>query len=232
MGDLSREPSMEEILSSIRRVIARDEAGRAGTTVPAVGGRRKAAIDLDTARPSDPFEGTDLELDETPAAPTHGGDDDVLELTESFADDGVAGGAVHGVDDGFADLVEEAAASLDASQSGAPMPAESQENAEVMARNSSTKVSAAVAPAARTAPLASPEPVAATRQSLDVLAAAVAAVHPAAAVDTAQGPTVAALADAALRPMLREWLDANLPTMVEKLVAAEIARITGSTTRD
>ena len=30
-----------------------------------------------------------------------------------------------------------------------------------------------------------------------------------------------------LRPMLAEWLDKNLPDMVEKLVAAEIARIAG-----
>ena len=30
-----------------------------------------------------------------------------------------------------------------------------------------------------------------------------------------------------LRPMLRDWLDANLPTMVEALVAREIDRITG-----
>ena len=30
-----------------------------------------------------------------------------------------------------------------------------------------------------------------------------------------------------LRPMLAQWLDANLPLMLEKLVAAEIARIAG-----
>lgn len=30
-----------------------------------------------------------------------------------------------------------------------------------------------------------------------------------------------------LRPALAEWLDKNLPTMVERLVAAEIARIVG-----
>ena len=30
-----------------------------------------------------------------------------------------------------------------------------------------------------------------------------------------------------LRPMLAEWLEANLPAMVEKLVQAEIARIVG-----
>ncbi|MFY8196561.1 DUF2497 domain-containing protein [Novosphingobium sp. B1] len=30
-----------------------------------------------------------------------------------------------------------------------------------------------------------------------------------------------------LKPMLAEWLDRNLPAMVEKMVAAEIARIAG-----
>ena len=30
-----------------------------------------------------------------------------------------------------------------------------------------------------------------------------------------------------LRPMLREWLDANLPGLVESIVAREIAKITG-----
>ncbi len=30
-----------------------------------------------------------------------------------------------------------------------------------------------------------------------------------------------------LRPMLRDWLDAHLPELVEKLVAKEISRITG-----
>jgi cell pole-organizing protein PopZ len=29
-----------------------------------------------------------------------------------------------------------------------------------------------------------------------------------------------------LRPMLRDWLDANLPAMVETMVAREIERIT------
>lgn len=30
-----------------------------------------------------------------------------------------------------------------------------------------------------------------------------------------------------LRPMLKDWLDANLPAMVEKAIAAEIARLRG-----
>jgi cell pole-organizing protein PopZ len=31
-----------------------------------------------------------------------------------------------------------------------------------------------------------------------------------------------------LRPMLRSWLDDNLPTLVKRLVLAEIERIAGS----
>jgi cell pole-organizing protein PopZ len=31
----------------------------------------------------------------------------------------------------------------------------------------------------------------------------------------------------AMRPMLKQWLDANLPAMVESMVAREISRITG-----
>ena len=30
-----------------------------------------------------------------------------------------------------------------------------------------------------------------------------------------------------LRPMLKDWLDANLPEVVERMVAKEVARISG-----
>ena len=39
------------------------------------------------------------------------------------------------------------------------------------------------------------------------------------------GATVEQLAEDLLRPMLREWLDANLPDMVERLVQKEIQRM-------
>ena len=32
---------------------------------------------------------------------------------------------------------------------------------------------------------------------------------------------------AELRPLMKEWLDANLPPMVERLVRAEIERVVG-----
>ena len=138
MGDLSREPSMEDILSSIRRVIARDEA-------PGARAQRVAAAN-----------------------------EDVLDLHEGEAPD-----------DAMAD---------------APPVIPTEEEL----------LSAASADA--------------TRQSLDALTAAVAPAIPAAATG---GRTMEDVVIEALRPMLKEWLDANLPTMVEAMVAKEISRITG-----
>lgn len=136
MGDMSREPSMEDILSSIRRVIARDEAP-----------------------------GTVREL-RVPEA------DDILDLQDE------------------------------------------EDRAEAERANDEL-VSEASADAAR--------------QSLDALTAAVA---PAVAAATVAAPAVAGrtmeeVVLDALRPMLKEWLDANLPSLVEAMVAKEISRITG-----
>ena len=39
------------------------------------------------------------------------------------------------------------------------------------------------------------------------------------------GPTIADLVREELRPMLKAWLDANLPPLVERLVRAEIDRV-------
>jgi len=142
MGDLSREPSMEDILSSIRRVIARDEA-------PGARAQRVAAAN-----------------------------EDVLDLHEGEAPD-----------DAMAD---------------APPVIPTEEEL----------LSAASADA--------------TRQSLDALTAAVApAVTAAIPAVATGGRTMEDVVIEALRPMLKEWLDANLPTMVEAMVAKEISRITG-----
>lgn len=137
MGDLSREPSMEDILSSIRRVIARDEA---------------------------------------PGARIQRGGEDVLDLHDEESDE-----------------AEEVAA--------APIKPTDEE-----------LVSAASAHAAR--------------QSLEALNAAVSPAAPAASAPSG-GRTMEEVVLEALRPMLKDWLDANLPAMVEAMVAKEISRITG-----
>ncbi|MFD1950979.1 DUF2497 domain-containing protein [Sphingomonas arantia] len=69
--------------------------------------------------------------------------------------------------------------------------------------------------------LVSPDAVVASKQSLDLLSALVV---------RGAGPsenTLEGMVREMLRPMLKEWLDARLPEVVETLVAREIARITG-----
>lgn len=136
MGDMSREPSMEDILSSIRRVIARDEA---------------------------PGSAREIRVPEA---------DDILDLQDEEDRADVAPVA--------AELVSEASADA--------------------ARQSLEALTAAVAPAVAAATVAAP---------------------------TVAGRTMEDVVLDALRPMLKDWLDTNLPALVEAMVAKEISRITG-----
>ncbi len=61
----------------------------------------------------------------------------------------------------------------------------------------------------------------ASRQALDALSALV--VKPEPGADN----TLEGLVRELLRPVLKEWLDAKLPDIVERMVASEISRITG-----
>lgn len=140
MGDMSREPSMEDILSSIRRVIARDES-----TVQARLTRAAAVSDV-------------LDLDPT-SVDSQNSAADVAKEADSVAADPLVGSV-----------------SADA------------------ARQSLEALNAAFA----TTPNLSP----ASRTIDDIVLEA-------------------------LRPMLKQWLDSNLPPIVEAMVAKEIARITG-----
>jgi cell pole-organizing protein PopZ len=63
--------------------------------------------------------------------------------------------------------------------------------------------------------------VEATRGPLEALSRIV--VKP----EVAGSDTLEGLVRELLKPMLRDWLDANLPQIVEAMVAREITRITG-----
>jgi cell pole-organizing protein PopZ len=81
------------------------------------------------------------------------------------------------------------------------------------------KVAIAPSPSADAATLVSDDAASASRHALSALSSAVA---------RAPGDnSVEGLVRELLRPMLREWLDARLPEIVETLVSREIARITG-----
>lgn len=161
MGDVSAEPSMEDILSSIKRIIAEDvESGGASSAKR----RRVVAPVIDEA------------------------EDDVLELNEPAPD-----AAPMAMSSPVADEVP-AAIEAPAIETRAEKPVD-------------TIVSAETEEASR-APLA----------SLSRLI-----VKP----ETAGSDTLEGLVREMLKPMLRDWLDANLPGLVEQMVAKEIARITG-----
>ncbi|HEX8480541.1 MAG TPA: DUF2497 domain-containing protein [Allosphingosinicella sp.] len=71
--------------------------------------------------------------------------------------------------------------------------------------------------------LVSDDAAIASRQSLAALATLRERAEAAPADDAALGATVREM----LKPLLKDWLDRNLPDMVEELVTREIARITG-----
>lgn len=152
MGDMTKEPSMEEILSSIKRIIA--EEGE--EAVQAAAPRRTRS--------------------EPKAAATAPAVEEVLELTEEVAEE--------------------------------PMPAP----------KAAPKT---VAPAASDDTILSVESEVAARHSLSALSSMLVAPAP------GQDNTLDGLVRAMLKPMLKEWLDARLPALVEEMVAKEIARITG-----
>lgn len=157
MGDISTEPSMEEILSSIKRIIA--EEGDA-----AVASRTRRARPVPAPTPSARAPRVE---DEDPE------DEAVLELREPVED----------------------------------VPVE--------------KPVAAPVQTARAEPILSERAVEATRGPLEALSRIV--VKP----EVAGSDTLEGLVRELLKPMLRDWLDANLPQIVEAMVAREITRITG-----
>ena len=69
-------------------------------------------------------------------------------------------------------------------------------------------------------PILSPHATQATRGPLDALSRLV--VKP----EVSGSDTLEGMVREMIRPMLRDWMDANLPVMVEQMVAREIARIT------
>ncbi len=73
--------------------------------------------------------------------------------------------------------------------------------------------------------IVAPEAAAAAAQSVDSLVRTLTAeramqVH-------SGGPTIEDIVRAEIRPILKHWLDTNLPPMVERLVRAEIERVVG-----
>ncbi len=194
----AQEPSMEEILASIRRIIADDDAAKPPPK-PAEPPTKAAA----PGAPSAPAEsaGRDemdamlADLDEDPAepAPAPAPPDEVLELTEAMA-----APAPEAAQPSFRRIEPDQDVVFDE-------PAQAQ---------SPPRPVAARVPA--DSPLLSTAASAAVHSAFGTLAHSVLAQNP---------RTLEDLVKEMLRPMLKAWLDDNLPVMVERMVRAEIERV-------
>lgn len=175
MGDISNETSMEDILSSIKRIIAEEGEGSA----QALRGRKS----IRTAQVRD--------LDDR---------DEVLELNQSVA-------------------APPPPPRVEAPRAEAPRA----EAPRARAPEAQEEVApAAAAPTATVdASIVSDRAAEASRGALDQLSRML--VKP----ETPGSDSLEGLVREMLRPMLREWLDAKLPGIVEAMVSREIARISG-----
>ena len=193
----SKDPSMDDILASIRKIISDDEA-RAQ-----VGGLRNSN--------AGPGERPPVIPPVLPSAPPSAARDDVLLLTE---------------------IVEEPKSMPN--EQPAAMPRIDPMNAAEMPQPA-METAASESPPAKAAPgeaLVGAGVAGATSSAFARLSQAVQDSVPApAATDPGprvggSGHTIEDLVKEMLRPMLKEWLDTNLPPMVERYVEREIARLT------
>ena len=182
----NNDPSMDDILASIRKIISDDEArAQVNSQQAAHQSGRPAAVS-------------------PPEAPA--GRDDVLMLTDLIEDD----------------LVKDAQPAAD--EPPIPLPRIDPAHATEMPQPS-------VEPRAEQS-LVGPAVVGAATSAFARLNQAVQdSVPPPAAPDPGpamggNGKTVEDLVKEMLRPMLKEWLDRNLPPMVERYVEREIVRLT------
>ncbi len=203
----AQEPTMEEILASIRRIISEDDA-------PA---------ETAAAAPADPEpveEPSPAMMDETPSMQEPAAsEEDVLELTDTY--EAAAAETIGDLDVSASEPEPFPAAEAPRSESFFEPPAEAAtpEHPSVPAGGydslvgESAAASAASAFAGLAASFKRPEPAAASRGP---------------DLNFASGSTVEAMVAEMLRPMLKEWLDANLPGIVEREVRKEVERIARS----
>ena len=196
-----QEPSMEEILASIRRIISEDDEGGEGGEEISEASAEEAASEED---PSEEASADDIEAPMADAGPAPAGDnDDVLELTEEVQDDGT--------------VVE-----LDVGREAA----EEDEDIEIVAADIEQPAAepqpesvAKVVEGLVAAPIA-----AEATSTFAGFASAVDQGRLASSQDIG-GRTVEDVVKEVVRPIVKECLDENLAALVEKLVSREIDRM-------
>ena len=196
------EPTMEEILSSIRRIISDEDQPAAGP-VAAKAPPPEAKAPPKPAEP-DPFDDIVIEPDEAPQPAK----EDVLELTQMVNEDGT----VTDIDEMLAE----------------PEPVFEEDIVEFEIADLAEDEPVKAAPPVRSAPasVASATPIMGEMEAgLAAAALNQLVVEMPKYIGIGQGLTVEEITRELLRPMLKQWLDAHLPGTVERLVQEEFARV-------
>jgi len=200
----AQEPSMEEILASIRRIIADDEATKPAPK-PADTAPEPAQAASATASPPRP---APVPRPVTPIAevkPPPAPEPDVLDLTEAMAAPAAPAAPNFRTIDGNSDIVFSDRAPEPPPSSVAPEPTRAAE--EPRRQFSQTMPERGLMSAV-------------TANAVDGAFNSLA--------NTILGQNARTLEDLVkemLRPMLKSWLDDNLPGLVERIVRAEIERV-------
>ena len=206
MANAEQEPTMEEILASIRRIINEDE----DEAKPAEAEAEAAPEPVEEPEP-EPEPEDEVEFDAEPefaeeeAAPS---DDDVLELTDRVEDETAGTDPISIADDLM--IVDREEEEMQAEPEEEPEP-----EPEPAPRPQAKP--AASAPAEEEELLGEVQASAAS--------SAFAALSGALKVSSDQGLTLEGIVRELLRPMLKQWLDENLPAIVEEKVEAENERV-------
>lgn len=229
-----QEPSMEEILASIRRIISEDDAEEGAKAKPdgaAAEAAPAAAEEEPPAAPPPPAEEPEA------AAPDDGGDDDVFDLTQMVQEDGSVvdladqdGGAAQAAEEPPAEepVAEEPAEEATPGDDEVELrdmeeAAEEEPEPEPAAAEPAVAAAAAVESGAGSQ-LISDQAAGAAESSLSALAKAV--DHNVQGIPLGvSGRTLEDLVKEIMRPMIKDWLDQNLPGLVDRLVRREIERL-------
>lgn len=217
-----QEPTMEEILSSIRKIIADDEPPR-GAPEAAVSAN---VVDVREAD-DDAFDDLDLSFDEIVDELPETEDDVLSAITQSDSDSDVFD-PISSFDDLMesprVDVAEEDAFEAEAEEVDFEVMAEPVYSAHEDEKFEDSAAIEAGEPeeelAMNTDAIADSRTVNAAAGSLGKLLSKVEFGEAAGGNNTIEG-----VVREMLRPMLKEWLDENLPKIVERSVEAEVQRI-------
>jgi cell pole-organizing protein PopZ len=197
----AQEPTMEEILASIRRIISEDDAPAETAAAPAPA-PEPAPAPAPVAAPEPASFGSAAMMDAAPSVQEpEAVEEDILELTDTYE-----APAVESIGD------------LDVSspEPEAPTAWTAPVEPETASYDSLVGESAAASAASAFAGL---------HASLKQPSAAPAPVGD---LNFISGSTVEGMVAEMLKPMLKSWLDTNLPGIVERAVKAEVERISST----